>query len=50
MERWNEEVLSSDHVGHTERFQLSRLGEGTGGPTVLQHTGIPVECTAQVPH
>jgi len=50
MERWDEEVLSSGHVGHTDSIQLSRLGEDTGVTTVLQHTGIPVECSAQLEH
>jgi len=48
MEGWDEKVLSSGHAGHTECVQLSRLGEDTGGTTVLQHPGIPAECSAQL--
>jgi len=47
MERWDEEVLSNGHPGHTGRILLSRLAEDTGGTTVLQHTGIPAECSAR---
>jgi len=49
MEGWDEEVLSSGHAGHTECVQLSRFGEDTGGTAVLQYSGIPAECSAQLP-
>jgi len=38
MEGWDAEILSSGHAEHTERIQLSLLGEATGGITVLQHS------------